>query len=250
MLPFSVTIPATVPQRSEIPEGLMNVCVCTGIIWPSSGSCEQGNEFWGFTENLPGIHCAADYYVLNYDSALWTFIRFWLFIYFRGINSLWKRIWSRGLSSVQFEWRSSLGVFTSDGMLWVTLKSEAVCSSEETKPTVRRKGPKDDGRYYDNGSKNSKACICMCLHNKYSRLCLVYLHRTLVDVPMANGLPPAATWAASAASAKACCGQNEGKELVDITANLNEGITQCLDTYYKINIVHQHNCFLLHKVIT
>jgi len=24
MLPFSVTIPATVPQRSEIPEGLMN----------------------------------------------------------------------------------------------------------------------------------------------------------------------------------------------------------------------------------
>jgi len=32
MLPFGVTIPATVPQRSEIPEGLMNysvyVCVC------------------------------------------------------------------------------------------------------------------------------------------------------------------------------------------------------------------------------
>ena len=24
MLPFGVTIPATVPQRSEIPEGLMN----------------------------------------------------------------------------------------------------------------------------------------------------------------------------------------------------------------------------------
>jgi hypothetical protein len=29
MLPFSVTIPATVPQRSEIPEGLMNYPVCT-----------------------------------------------------------------------------------------------------------------------------------------------------------------------------------------------------------------------------
>ena len=28
MLPFGVTIPATVPQRSEIPEGLMNYTVC------------------------------------------------------------------------------------------------------------------------------------------------------------------------------------------------------------------------------
>jgi hypothetical protein len=27
--PFSVTIPATVPQRSEIPEGLMNYLVVT-----------------------------------------------------------------------------------------------------------------------------------------------------------------------------------------------------------------------------
>jgi hypothetical protein len=27
MLPFGVTIPATVPQRSEIPEGLMNYSV-------------------------------------------------------------------------------------------------------------------------------------------------------------------------------------------------------------------------------
>ena len=41
MLPFGVTIPATVPQRSEIPEGLMNylvhirtyvyVCTCTHV---------------------------------------------------------------------------------------------------------------------------------------------------------------------------------------------------------------------------
>jgi hypothetical protein len=28
MLPFGVTIPATVPQRSEIPEGLINYPVC------------------------------------------------------------------------------------------------------------------------------------------------------------------------------------------------------------------------------
>ena len=33
MLPFGVTFPATVPQRSEIPEGLMNypVCVCVCV---------------------------------------------------------------------------------------------------------------------------------------------------------------------------------------------------------------------------
>jgi hypothetical protein len=33
MLPFGVTIPATVPQGSEIPEGLKNnpVCVCVYI---------------------------------------------------------------------------------------------------------------------------------------------------------------------------------------------------------------------------
>jgi hypothetical protein len=30
MLPFGVTIPATVPQRSEIPEGLMNY----RVFWP------------------------------------------------------------------------------------------------------------------------------------------------------------------------------------------------------------------------
>ena len=71
---------------------------------------------------------------------------------------------------------------------------------------------------YNNSSENPKACIGICLHNKYSKLCLVYLHRTLVDVPMANGFPPAATWAASAASANACCIiQNEEKELIDIS---------------------------------
>jgi len=30
MLPFGVNIPATVPQGSEIPEGLMNNPVCNG----------------------------------------------------------------------------------------------------------------------------------------------------------------------------------------------------------------------------
>jgi hypothetical protein len=58
---------------------------------------------------------------------------------------------------------------------------------------------------------------CTVTWNKYSKLLLVHLHSTLVDVPMANGFPPAATWALSAASASACCIQNEGKELVDIS---------------------------------
>ena len=46
MLPFGVTNPATVPQRSEIPEGLMNypvlcecsvkyVCVCVPLFYTS-----------------------------------------------------------------------------------------------------------------------------------------------------------------------------------------------------------------------
>jgi hypothetical protein len=38
MLPFGVTIPATVPQRSEIPEGLMNNPVCDGDLF----------SVWGF----------------------------------------------------------------------------------------------------------------------------------------------------------------------------------------------------------
>ena len=33
MLPFGVTIPATVPQRSEIPEGLMNYSVYLCSLW-------------------------------------------------------------------------------------------------------------------------------------------------------------------------------------------------------------------------
>jgi hypothetical protein len=33
MLPFGVTIPATVPQGSEIPEGLMNNPVYVAIGW-------------------------------------------------------------------------------------------------------------------------------------------------------------------------------------------------------------------------
>jgi hypothetical protein len=38
MLPFGVTIPASVPQRSEIPEGLMNYPVVYGFIFVSFGS--------------------------------------------------------------------------------------------------------------------------------------------------------------------------------------------------------------------
>jgi len=35
-----------------------------------------------------------------------------------------------------------------------------------------------------------------------------------------------------------------GKEISDTTfMNLNKGITMCLDTYYDINSVRQHNCF-------
>jgi hypothetical protein len=33
MLPFGVTIPATVPQRSEIPEELMNYPVLSDLLW-------------------------------------------------------------------------------------------------------------------------------------------------------------------------------------------------------------------------
>ena len=39
MLPFGVTIPATVPQRSEIPEGLMNYPVYIYIYINLSLSC-------------------------------------------------------------------------------------------------------------------------------------------------------------------------------------------------------------------
>jgi hypothetical protein len=45
MLPFGVTIPATVPQRSEIPEGLMNYSVLfTFLIRHVAGDDDiQGN---------------------------------------------------------------------------------------------------------------------------------------------------------------------------------------------------------------
>jgi hypothetical protein len=33
MLPFGVTIPASVPQRSEIPEGLMNYSVYIDVLY-------------------------------------------------------------------------------------------------------------------------------------------------------------------------------------------------------------------------
>jgi len=39
MLPFGVTILATVPQESEIPEGLMNNSVLTGHTFPTTFTC-------------------------------------------------------------------------------------------------------------------------------------------------------------------------------------------------------------------
>jgi hypothetical protein len=42
MLPFSVTIPATVPQRPEIPEGLMNYPV---YIAPLKEHCHNSNKY-------------------------------------------------------------------------------------------------------------------------------------------------------------------------------------------------------------
>jgi hypothetical protein len=59
MLPFGVTIPATVPPRSEIPEGLMNY----PVEWEDTGGIhlahdrdkrtaffEQANEAYGSTK--------------------------------------------------------------------------------------------------------------------------------------------------------------------------------------------------------
>jgi predicted nucleic acid-binding Zn ribbon protein len=39
MLPFGVTIPATLPQRSEIPEGLTNYLVSVIYIKPNNTPC-------------------------------------------------------------------------------------------------------------------------------------------------------------------------------------------------------------------
>jgi hypothetical protein len=55
MLPFGVTIPATVPQRSEIPEGLMNYPLC----WPPERKSPTSNTTKFFTTKSiwpHGIH--------------------------------------------------------------------------------------------------------------------------------------------------------------------------------------------------
>ena len=50
MFPFGVTIPATVPQRSEITEGLMNypicmyVCVCVCIVESENLNCRDSSQ--------------------------------------------------------------------------------------------------------------------------------------------------------------------------------------------------------------
>lgn len=112
------------------------------------------------------------------------------------------------------------------------------------KPIVRRTDPKEDGCYYNISSENLQACIGICLHNKYSNLLLVYLHRTLVDVPMAKWFPPAATWASSTDSAKACCVQNEGKELIDMSPR------KCMctnDTQNMYNIRKERKLYVAQK---
>jgi hypothetical protein len=45
MLPFGVTIPATVPQGSEIPEGLMNNRVYTGLSKKMEGILKYSEKF-------------------------------------------------------------------------------------------------------------------------------------------------------------------------------------------------------------
>ena len=49
MLPFEVTIPASVPQRSEIPEGLMNYPVWAlnfkGVIVTNSGNLNVRSNY-------------------------------------------------------------------------------------------------------------------------------------------------------------------------------------------------------------
>jgi hypothetical protein len=49
MLPFGVTIPATVPQRSEIPEGLMNYPI---LISDKSSKIFMSLNFSGRFENF------------------------------------------------------------------------------------------------------------------------------------------------------------------------------------------------------
>jgi hypothetical protein len=46
MLPFGVTIPATVPQGSEIPEGLMNNPVYTDVIKATNRPAWAVDQQW------------------------------------------------------------------------------------------------------------------------------------------------------------------------------------------------------------
>jgi hypothetical protein len=56
MLPFGVTIPATVPQRSEIPEGLMNKPVflyCAYNVGLKAKICYNGCKFMSSENSTP-----------------------------------------------------------------------------------------------------------------------------------------------------------------------------------------------------
>jgi hypothetical protein len=53
MLPFGVTIPATVPQGSEIPEGLMNNPVINAFLLSVFRTDEKSSEFDSIVSFLP-----------------------------------------------------------------------------------------------------------------------------------------------------------------------------------------------------
>ena len=68
MLPFGVTIPATVPQGSEIPEGLMNNPVYTIILYhyyPNTMGLTHFKIFLGLLNF--GVHW---FYVANFSTLL------------------------------------------------------------------------------------------------------------------------------------------------------------------------------------
>jgi hypothetical protein len=52
MLPFGVTIPATVPQGSEIPEGLMNTAVFISILYMIEQTCAHHRDSQLYQYNI------------------------------------------------------------------------------------------------------------------------------------------------------------------------------------------------------
>jgi hypothetical protein len=61
MLPFGVTIPASVPQRSEIPEGLMNYPVLKGSYFDQESTGTGDNK--ALTEILIFLHSSSIFWI-------------------------------------------------------------------------------------------------------------------------------------------------------------------------------------------